>query len=290
MSDGETPLKVLVVDDRPFQRRLLTETLRAAGRVEIEYSDSADHCIFALAYFQPDLLITDWDFAGGQGIELVQRLRAGEAGDALRRLPIVMVAARNKASDIQLARNSGVDEFVLRPFSTAALLKRVEEVRQRRREFVESQKYVGPCRRRRGDGDYVGPRRRVFDAPDKNADAPELQIRKGLARMYVERIGGLLTKATADDRDSMRDLCLGCGQLSALAGEMNDRLLQSAASSLFNYVKGVGADSALNVDVVQAHLDSLAQLADLPNHEFELRQTVTQQLAVMVTKKLRGAA
>jgi hypothetical protein len=63
----------------------------------------------------------------------------------------------------------------------------------------------------------------------------------------------------------------------------------SASSSLFNYVKGVGAEAHLNRDVVQAHLDSILQLAELPNYQIELRQTVTQQLSVMVTKKLRQA-
>ena len=54
-------------------------------------------------------------------------------------------------------------------------------------------------------------------------------------------------------------------------------------------IKGVGAEAPLNVEVVQAHLDSIVQLAELPNHQVELRQTVTQQLSVMVTKKLRQA-
>jgi preprotein translocase subunit Sec63 len=73
---------------------------------------------------------------------------------------------------------------------------------------------------------------------------------------------------------------------------MNDRLLMSAASSLFNYVKGCGLTGKLDTKVVQAHLDALLQLAQLPNYQIELRQTVTQQLSVMVTKKLRlaGAA
>ncbi len=59
--------------------------------------------------------------------------------------------------------------------------------------------------------------------------------------------------------------------------------------SLFNYIKGVGAEAPLNLEVVQAHLDLIVQLAELPNHKVEIRQTVTQQLTVMVTKKLRQA-
>lgn len=286
----DLPLRILVVDDRPFQRRLVAETLRAVRRVAVEYAESADHCVFALGFSSPDLIIIDWDLEGGEGLALVKRLRAGEAGEAQRRLPIVLVASRNTAGDVAAARNAGVDEFVLRPFSTAILVRRVLEVRQHRREFIESLSYVGPDRRRRNDPDYDGPRRRIFDARDKRDDDPDLQIRKGLARMYVERIGALLETQQPRERESARELCLACGQLSALAGDMADRLLMSACSSLFNYVKGVGADGSLIADVVKAHLDAIKQLADLPNYQVELRQTVTQELTVMVTKKLRAGA
>jgi len=71
---------------------------------------------------------------------------------------------------------------------------------------------------------------------------------------------------------------------------MSDRLLLSAASSMFNYVKGVGAESVLNTEVVEAHLAAIVQLTELPDSQAEVRQTVTQQLTVMVTKKLRQAA
>jgi CheY-like chemotaxis protein len=222
-------------------------------------------------------------------LQLVARLRAGEAGDVARRLALVMVAETNSAADVERARSAGVDEFVLRPFSTAALISKVDEVKTRRREFIESAHYTGPDRRRRRAGpDYDGPRRRLFDQADKAADAPDVQIRKGLARMYVERISMMLD-AGSPDRDGMRELCLTCGQLSALASDMRDRLLESATSSLFNYLKGVGAGSPMNREVVQAHLDAILKLAELPNSQTDLRQTVTQQLAVMVTKKLRQA-
>lgn len=283
-------LKILVVDDQVFQRRLITETLRSAGRVQVEHVESVEQALLALGYVQPDILIADWDVAGGQGLALVKRVRAGEAGDGFKALPVIMVAAQGSVSAVERARNAGIDELVVRPFSTATLWKRVSEVRARRRDFIESTRYTGPCRRRRArGGDYDGPRRRLFDSADKNADAPEVQIRKGLARMYVENIKAQLATLQPGNADAMRDLCLTCGQLSALASDMKDRLLMSGASSLFNYLKGVGADGALNRDVVGAHLDAILQLAELPNHQVELRQTVTQQLTIMVSKKLRQA-
>ncbi len=290
MSASEpSALRLLVVDEQGFQRRLTMETLRGLGRVRVDHVTDAQHCLAALPYVSPHILFAAWDERGEDGLALTKRIRAGEAGDAFRRLPVVLLTDRGRPSEIELARRAGVDELVQRPFSTAALIRRVQEVRARRRDFVESTAYVGPCRRRRRDGGYDGPRRRLFDANEARADAPELQIRKGLARMYVERLRALLEAASQQAPDAMRELALTSGQLSALAADMNDRMLASSTSSLFNYLKGVGMDAPLNTDVVAAHLDAVHQLAELPNYKVELRQTVSQQLAVMVTKKLRQA-
>lgn len=283
-------LRILVVDDSAFQRRLTIETLRQMRNVVVEHVENADLCIEIVPFFAPDIIVTTWDMEGCDGVAMTARIRAGECGENFRRAPVVVVTDRGRPSDIDRARSAGVNEFVQTPFSTMTLLRRVRETQRRNRDFIESAKYVGPCRRRRqNDEDYDGPRRRLFDSNDKQADSPDVQIRKGLARMYCERIGVLLKALKPGDAAALRDLGLTCGQLSALAEDMNDRLLMSASSSLFNYIKGVGADASLNVEVVQAHLDSVVQLAELPNSQVELRQTVTQQLTVMVTKKLRQA-
>jgi DNA-binding response OmpR family regulator len=285
----ETILKFLVVDDQPFQRKLIADTLRSMPGVRIEYAENAEQCLQLLPYVLPDVLITDWDMDSGEGVALVRRVRAGDAGAALKKLPVIMITDRNKAGDIEAARNCGVDEFLLRPFSTAGLLTRVDACRQRRREFIESVRYIGPCRRRRGGERYDGRKRRLFDTNDKNADTPDVQIKKGLARMYAERITALLPDATPENADGMRNLFLACGQLRMLANDLGEALLLAAANSLFNYVQGVGAEGELNAEAVQAHLDALVQLAELPNSQVDLRQTVTRALDVMVSKKLRQA-
>lgn len=282
--------KILIVNASAFQRQLTGETLRTLGGVEITYAETCEQCLLALNYAQPDLLIVDWRLPDGDGLTLISRIRRGEAGEEFRRIAVITTAERMSTRDLERARNVGVDEFVIRPFSTATMVERVLAVRSQRREFIESPRYAGPCRRRVATPRYEGPRRRLFDSAHQDADAPEVQIRKGLVRMYCERISTLLAAVSRDNLDSVRDLCLACGQLSALTGDMNDRLLLSAASSLFNYVKGVGAEAALNVEVVQAHIAAIVQLAELPNSKADLRQTVTQQLTVMVTKKLRQAA
>ncbi|MBC7770583.1 MAG: hypothetical protein H7124_17515, partial [Phycisphaerales bacterium] len=130
---------------------------------------------------------------------------------------------------------------------------------------------------------------RLFDGADAEADAPDVRIRKGLARAYVERMRALLGEIKTGALEAMRELCLACGQLDTLAEDAKDPLLMAASSSLYNYVKGVGATANLNAVVVQAHLDALVQLVDLPNHQIDLRQTVTRELGALVAKKLRQA-
>lgn len=293
-ADGEEAiLKVLIVDDQPFQRRLIAETVRVLGRVRIEQADSAGQCFETLGCFLPDLIITDWDMEGGDGLSLAKRLRAGEAGAHLKAIPIVMVAERNMAGEVEAARNCGVDEFVLKPFNTKTLLARVKAVRKRRREFIESASYNGPCRRRRAPADgaaYDGPRRRLFDADDEHADTPDVQIKKGLARMYAEHIQTLALQAAPGAPKSMRDVLLSCAQLNQLAGDMGEKILMSACESLLAYVKGVGANGVLNQEVVKAQLAAIVQLAELPNSQYDIRATVARELGVMVAKKLRAAS
>jgi len=290
MNELSSTPRVLVVNGQAFQRRLVGETLRTLGSVEITYAETCEQCILALGYAQPNLLIVDWRLADGDGLDLIARIRSGEAGEDFRRIAVITTAEKMSARDLERARNIGVDELVIRPFSTATMVERVLAVRARRREFIESPRYAGPCRRRKRGQKYDGPRRRLFDASQRDADAPEIQIRKGLARMYCERISSLVTAVSPANPDSMRDLCLTCGQLSALTNDMSDRLLLTAASSMFNYVKAVGAEAPLNTGVIEAHLAAIVQLTELPDSQVELRQTVTQELTVMVAKKLRRAA
>jgi DNA-binding response OmpR family regulator len=280
-------LKFLIVDDQPFQRRLIAETLRTLGSVRLEQAENTEQCFEILSYFMPDILITDWDMATGDGIALVKRLRAGDAGVTMKKLPVVMIAERNKAEDIETARNCGIDEFLLRPFSTAALFSRVEAVTRNRRDFIESSVYTGPCRRRKMLQDYEGPLRRLFDEDGDGQDAPEIQMKKGLTRAYLERVGVLMGNVESDPVRAMRDIFLAAGQLRALATDMKDKLLIAAAESLFNYVQGVGASPRLDTDVADAHIKAMLQLVDLPNSQIELRTTVTRELGVMVRKKLK---
>lgn len=283
-------IRVLVADGQIYQRRLLAETLRSRQTI-VDFADNEDECAASLALIRFDILILDFDLESCGGVDFAYRLRRGAFGDHSRKLPIIMVAHPASARQITEARNAGVDEFLIRPFATGAMLERVAQVRFHRREFIESPNYIGPCRRRRApDANYTGPRRRLFDGADALGDAPDLKIRKGLARIYCQQIAALMQQVKANALDALRDFTLACGQLAVLSEDTKDAELISASASLFSYAKGVGATAALNPSVVQSHLDAIVKLAELPNCKVEMRQAVTRELNVMVAKKLRQAA
>ena len=61
---------------------------------------------------------------------------------------------------VTAARDSGVSEFLSKPFTVTGLLKRIEALIHSPRPFVKSETYFGPDRRRRDDPNYTGPDRR----------------------------------------------------------------------------------------------------------------------------------
>ncbi len=283
-------LSFLVVDDQPHQRRLITETLRQWGAGRIDQAASAEECFKQLRFYTPHILITDWDMADGAGIDLVKRIRAGAAGVPLKKIPVIMVTERNTLADIETARNCGIDEFILKPFSTAGLLSRIEAVLENRRDFVDSQVYIGPCRRRKMLIDYEGPLRRLFDEDSDEADAPEIQMKKALARKHIVHANGVMRELSPGDRSRLREIFKANREILSLAGQMKDKMLMAASDSLKSYLEGVGASPRLNPEVLEAHVDAMTKLVDLPNAQADLRNAVTRALAALVQKKLHGGA
>ncbi len=94
-----------------------------------------------------DLVITDWDLKSMNGLELTTYLRQS-LDSPNRMMPIVMLTARNERLDIQTARDIGVSEYLIKPFTAKALLERVHAVVADPRAFIISKGYTGPDRRR----------------------------------------------------------------------------------------------------------------------------------------------
>jgi CheY-like chemotaxis protein len=280
----------LIVDDQSFHRRLMAETLRALGVMKIEMAASPDEALQIMRAMTIDVLILDWMMEPIDGLELTRRIRRGETTAPNRKIPIILCTARNTAADVDTARNAGVDEFMTKPFTTGSLMSRILAVLTNRRQFIDSSIYIGPCRRRKQLIDYDGPMRRLFDDPSAAEENPEVQLKKRIAREALERATAITRQVTPGDRARIREVFSVAREIQTIAGQLCDPMLTAAADSLTGYIQGVGASARFDPAVVEAHVEAMTQLVNLPNVEAEMREKVAKALHTMVRKKLTAVA
>jgi len=162
--DSGSRRTVLVVDDTPDNLTVLSDLLKDEYKVKLANGGAKALKIAATAP-PPDLILLDWGLPGMSGIELARVVRHAAVTPDERftnpAVPMIMLTARQSARDVTTARNAGIDEFVIKPFSTVSILKAICSCVARRRPFIVSAGYVGPCRRRRVDAAYDGPERRA---------------------------------------------------------------------------------------------------------------------------------
>lgn len=132
---------VLVVDDEPKLIRLVREVLTATG-FKVFSAARGSQAIELVATERPDLLLLDIVLADDiDGYEVARRVR--EFSD----LPIVMLTARARESEMLRGFDVGADDYLTKPFSSKELIARVRAVLKRSRhttgERAESQIICG---------------------------------------------------------------------------------------------------------------------------------------------------
>jgi len=110
-----------------------------------------------------DLIITDWLENPDTGIEITKRIRR-EVKSPNPAIPIIMTAGSAHVKKVLKARDAGISDYLVKPFSANALVNTLERVIEDKRQFVIADSYVGPDRRRNLNPEYDGPERRNVDA------------------------------------------------------------------------------------------------------------------------------
>jgi two-component system KDP operon response regulator KdpE len=117
--------RVLIVDDEPKLVRLVKEILLATG-YEVITAGTGQQAIEATALEQPDLVLLDIMLPEGMdGYEVARRLR--EFSD----IPIIMLTAKIRETDMLRGFDCGVDDYIKKPFSSKELLARLRAVLNR---------------------------------------------------------------------------------------------------------------------------------------------------------------
>ena len=158
---------VLVVDDEKLIRWSIRQKLESAQYEVLEAGTAAE----ADSLFKenmPDLVTLDVRLPDTNGLKVLLEMKK-LAPDT----PIIMITAYAALETVADARDSGVDEFMAKPLSAAALEKRIQRVLEDPRPFVEAPEFSGPDRRRRNI-EIKGEDRRV-GATGSNNEAGEMK-------------------------------------------------------------------------------------------------------------------
>jgi len=117
---------VLVVDDEPTIVEVVARYLERAGYRTRVAGDGLE-AIDAVALDRPDLVVLDLMLPGLDGLEVMRRLRGQGPGG----IPVILLTAKGEESDRVIGLRLGADDYVVKPFSPAELIARVDAVLRR---------------------------------------------------------------------------------------------------------------------------------------------------------------
>jgi two-component system chemotaxis response regulator CheY len=122
---AQASMSILVVDDFSTMRRIIKGLLQDLGFSNITEADDGLTALPLLKAGNFDLLITDWNMPGMQGVELLRQVRADER---LKKLPVLMLTAEAKREQIVEAAQAGVSGYVIKPFTAATLKEKIDKI------------------------------------------------------------------------------------------------------------------------------------------------------------------
>jgi two-component system chemotaxis response regulator CheY len=111
------PLKILIVEDSPAMRQLLTLAVRKRAGVEVQEAGDGLAALKLLAASQFDLLFVDLNMPVLDGMKLIKRVRESEAALGTPRVRIAVITTESSVASEDQARALGADVFLRKPVS-----------------------------------------------------------------------------------------------------------------------------------------------------------------------------
>ena len=111
-------MRVLVVDDFATMRKIIKNVLKQLDMTNVAEAENGKHALSVLRSDSIDFIISDWIMPEMTGIEF---LRACKDDAEIRNIPFVMVTAEAQKDSVVEAIKSGVDNYIVKPFTPEKL-------------------------------------------------------------------------------------------------------------------------------------------------------------------------
>jgi response regulator RpfG family c-di-GMP phosphodiesterase len=141
-------LTVLVVDDSVYMTHLMRAVMRALNVGRVHAANNTDDAWNIFLRQQPDLIISDWKMQPMSGVDFLKKVRTAVESPN-RFVPFIFLTGYSEQQKITTARDSGANDFLVKPVTAKLIYERIVGVIEDPRRFIESKRYFGPDRRRR---------------------------------------------------------------------------------------------------------------------------------------------
>lgn len=218
---------VLLVEDEPAQREVLTYNLQAEGFRTLTAPDG-EAALLTIAETPPDVILLDWMMPHLSGIELCRRLKQRPE---TRAIPIIMLSARSEEVDRIRGLDTGADDYISKPYSIPELIARIRVQLRRVRPVTLGQALeFGPLR---------------LDAETHRVHHAGAEVRLGptefrLLTVFMERPGRVFSREALLDRVWGRDIYVESRTVDVHVGRLRKALTETGAEDPIRTVRGSG--------------------------------------------------
>lgn len=194
-------VKILLVDDMRPMLTLTKSVLSIFGFKDVQMASNGEEGFEMVVQFDPDLIITDWMMEPVNGLEFTERLRR-DPMTPNPYVPVIMMTGFSSKLRVEQARDAGITEFLMKPFTSRDLYNRVHTIIEKPRQFVDAGDFFGPDRRRKRNAEYGGSRKRGDDP--KPAEETFIDI-SGPSESDIRRADDILKKLQREARSKLPD-------------------------------------------------------------------------------------
>lgn len=119
-------MKVLVVDDFETMRKIIKNVLKQINLEDVLEAENGKQALNVLKSQGADLIISDWIMPEMTGIDF---LKACKGDETIRKIPFIMVTAEAQKDNIMEAIKSGVDNYIVKPFTPEKLREAIDKAK-----------------------------------------------------------------------------------------------------------------------------------------------------------------
>ena len=218
---------VLLVEDEPAQRAILSYNLEAEG-FTVQTAENGEDAMLLIAESSPDLILLDWMMPHVSGIEVCRRLRARPE---TRGIPIIMLSARSEEMDKVRGLETGADDYVIKPYSVAELMARLRAQLRRTRSAASN--------------DLLEWQDIRLDSETHKVWRADVLLKLGptefrLLTTFLEKPGRVFSRETLLDRVWGRDIYVDSRTVDVHIGRLRKALMQSGGDDPLRTVRGAG--------------------------------------------------